>query len=66
MAGDISDRPGYDLLQVRSICKVQVRPVPFVTWLVMMLMADASIQFSMLLYAAGFDLPTRTSLKDLD
>ena len=66
MAGDVSDRPGYDLFQVRSICKVQVRPVFFVTWLVMMLMADASIQFATLLHVAGFDLPTGTSLEDLD
>ena len=66
MAGDISDRPGYDLFQVRSICEVQVRPVLFVTWLVMMLMVDASIQFATLLHAGGFDLPTGTSLEELD
>ncbi|KAI5986982.1 hypothetical protein F5J12DRAFT_697228, partial [Pisolithus orientalis] len=28
-SGDLSDRPGYELNQVRSICKVQVRFFPF-------------------------------------
>ncbi|KAI6004966.1 hypothetical protein EDC04DRAFT_2784535, partial [Pisolithus marmoratus] len=28
-SGDLSDRPGYDLNQVRSICKVQVCLFPF-------------------------------------
>ncbi|KAI5984915.1 hypothetical protein F5J12DRAFT_729277 [Pisolithus orientalis] len=58
MAGDLSDRPAYDLNQVRSICKVQVRLFPF--------RASRSIECDMLLHAASSDLPEGVNIQDLE
>jgi hypothetical protein len=51
--GDISDRENYDLDQVKSIAKVEVRCSCFMKF---QTGAELFLQFATLLHAAGFDL----------